>query len=114
MKAIEIGCKKCGSGEFLLLDPKTGDMLCKYCRNRWVEPSLIQRTEAEIFRAEQANRPQVNEDNLIVIDKQQMDKMSKVSKVVTRGCLPVVIIFTAVVLILLLILIITINLLWQA
>jgi len=87
MSAIEIGCKKCGSEDFNLVDPKTGEMLCSYCRNRWIEPSFIQRTETEKFLAEQANRPQVIIDNTTETDKQLMDIASKAVGVATGGCL---------------------------
>jgi len=86
MEAIEIGCRKCGSEDFQLLDAKTGEVRCGYCRNRWIEPSLIQRTETEKFLAEQAKRPQVNVDNTTETDKQLMDIITKVAGAATGGC----------------------------
>ena len=86
MSAIEIGCKKCGSEDFSLVNPSTGEMLCSFCRNRWIEPSLIQRTETEKFLAEQAKRPQVVIDNTTETDKQLMDMASKAFGMATGGC----------------------------
>jgi len=86
MEAIELGCKRCGSEDFELLDAKTGEVICRYCRNRWIEPSLIQRTETEKFLAEQAKRPQVVIDNTTETDKQIMDLITKAAGVATGGC----------------------------
>jgi len=86
MEAFEIGCRRCGSEDFELLDAKTGEMLCKYCRNRWIEPALIQKTDTEKFLAEQAKQPKVVIDNTTETDKQIMDMFSKVAGVATSGC----------------------------
>jgi len=87
MQAIELGCKKCGSEDFELLDAKTGEVLCNYCRNRWIEPSLIRQTETEKFLAEQAKRPQVVVDNTTETDKQLMDMITKAAGISAGGCL---------------------------
>jgi len=86
MRAIEIGCKRCGSEEFDLLNAKTGEVRCAYCRNRWVEPSLIQQTETEKFLAEQAKRPQVIVDNTTETDKQLMEMVTKAASATAGGC----------------------------
>ena len=84
--AIETGCKKCGSEDYQLLDARTGEVLCSYCRNRWVEPLFIQKTETERFLEEQAKRPQVILDNTTETDQQLMDMVSKAAGVATGGC----------------------------
>ncbi|MCL2806751.1 MAG: hypothetical protein FWD27_01090 [Coriobacteriia bacterium] len=86
MEAIQTGCKRCGSEEFELMNPKTGEVICAYCRNRWIETALIQRTETEKFLAEQAKRPQVTVDNSTETDKQLMDLMTKAAGAATGGC----------------------------
>ncbi|MCL2530279.1 MAG: hypothetical protein FWE41_08160 [Coriobacteriia bacterium] len=86
MQAIEIGCKRCGSEEFRLLNVKTGEVICSYCRNRWIEPSLIEQTETEKFLAEQAKRPQVIVDNTSETDKQLMEMVTKAASATAGGC----------------------------
>jgi len=86
MQAIEIGCSKCGSEDFRLLDQKTGEVICQHCRNRWIEPALIKKTETEKLIEEQAKRPRVVIDNTTETDKQLMDMISKVAGAATGGC----------------------------
>jgi len=109
VKSIEIGCSKCGSEDFQLLDPKTGEMLCKYCRNRWVEPSLIQKTETEI---EPVKHYHVIVDNNAEANRQFNERTSKIASFVVGGCMPIVLIFTAIVLIFLFGLVVSMNLVW--
>ncbi|MCL2756480.1 MAG: hypothetical protein FWD43_00135 [Coriobacteriia bacterium] len=59
MAMIDIKCAQCGSGEYRLLDPKTGEVVCPFCRNQWIVPALIQKTATEKFLEEQAKQPRV-------------------------------------------------------
>jgi uncharacterized Zn finger protein (UPF0148 family) len=86
MAKIETGCSKCGSEDYDLLNPRTGEVLCGYCRNRWIIPALVQQTETEKFLAEQAKRPQVIVDNTTETDQQLMNIVSSVAQAATSGC----------------------------
>ena len=85
MASIETGCTRCGAEEYELLDSRTGEVRCKFCRNRWIIPSLIQKTETEKFLEEQAKRPQVTMDNTTETDKQLMDMVSKAAGAAASG-----------------------------
>ena len=89
MTIIETECSRCGGEEYELLNPKTGEVLCPYCRNRWIIPALVQKTETEKFLEEQAKQPRVVIDNTSETDRQLMNmmanSMSAASK--TTGCL---------------------------
>ena len=45
MSQIEATCSKCGSGEYELLDAKTGEVACPYCHNMWIIPELRSQPE---------------------------------------------------------------------
>jgi uncharacterized Zn finger protein (UPF0148 family) len=76
MTAIEISCSQCGSGEYRLVDARTGEVTCLYCRNQWIVPELIQKTETEKYLVEQAKQPRVTYDNTSETDKQLMSVLS--------------------------------------
>ena len=84
---IETVCSRCGAEEYRLLDPKTGEVVCSYCRNRWIMPALIHQTETEKFLAEQAKQPRIIADNTTETDKQLMDAVTSVARVATGGFL---------------------------
>lgn len=87
MAAIEVSCSQCGSGEYRLVDARTGEVLCQYCRNQWIVPELAQKTETEKYLEEQAKRPQVTYDNTSETDKQLMDALSGIANISSRGFL---------------------------
>ena len=76
MPQVTVSCSQCGSGEYRLVSAKTGEVVCVYCRNQWIVPELIQKTETEKFLEEQAKQPRVIHDNTTETDKQLMDMMS--------------------------------------
>jgi uncharacterized Zn finger protein (UPF0148 family) len=76
MTAIEVSCSQCGAEEYRLVDARTGEVICPYCRNRWIVPELIQKTETEKYLVEQAKQPQVMRDNTSETDKQLMNVVS--------------------------------------
>lgn len=75
MTSVEIECSQCGSGEYRLLDARTGEVACPYCRNRWIVPELIYKNETEKFLAEQAKRPKVIVNNTTETDRQLMQTL---------------------------------------
>ncbi|MCL1847328.1 MAG: hypothetical protein FWF91_05115 [Coriobacteriia bacterium] len=77
MPQIDIHCSQCRSGEYELLDAKTGEVVCRFCRNKWIVPELIQKSETEKFLEEQAKQPRVIYDNTTETDKQLMDLFGK-------------------------------------
>ncbi|MDR0349984.1 MAG: hypothetical protein LBH64_00330 [Coriobacteriales bacterium] len=76
MTAIEVSCSRCGGEEYRLIDASTGEVVCLYCRNRWIIPELIQKTETEKYLVEQAKQPRITYDNTTETDKQLMDVVS--------------------------------------
>ena len=78
MPQVDVRCSQCRSGEYELLDDRTGEVICRYCRNKWVVPELIHKTETEKFLEEQAKRPRIVMDNSTETDKQLMDMFGKV------------------------------------
>ena len=80
MTKVDIECVQCGSNEYQLLDPKTGEVLCPYCRNRWIVLELVRKTETEKFLAEQAKQPRVIMDNTTETDKKLMDMFLGIGK----------------------------------
>lgn len=77
MTQIDVSCSQCGSGEYQLLDASTGEVVCPYCRNKWIVPELRQKSETERFLEEQAKQPRVIVDNTTETDKQLMDMISR-------------------------------------
>lgn len=76
METSGIECSQCGSHDYQLLDVKTGEVMCPFCRNRWIVPSLIQKTETEKFLELQAQQPRVIMDNTSETDEKIMDMLS--------------------------------------
>ncbi|MDR1082439.1 MAG: hypothetical protein LBL27_01045 [Coriobacteriales bacterium] len=76
MAGIEVSCSQCGAGEYRLLDARTGEVACLYCRNQWIIPELVQKSETEKYLEEQAKQPRVTHDNTTETDKQLMDVVS--------------------------------------
>ena len=76
MPAIEINCSQCGSEEYRIVDSRTGEVACNYCRNRWIIPELAQKSETEKFLEKQAERPQVIQDNSSETDRQLLNIFS--------------------------------------
>ena len=73
MTKTEIRCTKCGSLEYKLLDAKTGEVVCRYCRNQWIEQALRRMSETEKFLEEQAKQPRVTYDNTTETDEKLMN-----------------------------------------
>ena len=59
-----------------MLNPKTGEVQCPYCRKRWIVPALIQKSETEKYLEEQSKQPRVIVDNTTETDKQLMNMLS--------------------------------------
>jgi uncharacterized Zn finger protein (UPF0148 family) len=78
--AIEVTCSQCGAGEYQVVDVRTGEVMCKYCRNKWIVPALAHKTETEKYLAEQAKRPRVLYDNTPETEKQMMTVVSGLSR----------------------------------
>jgi len=76
MATVEIQCSRCGADDYTLLDPKTGEVICTYCRNRWIISELAQKTETEKYLEEQAKRPRVVYDNTTETDQQLMQTIA--------------------------------------
>jgi uncharacterized Zn finger protein (UPF0148 family) len=76
MAAIEVSCSQCGSGEYRVVDERTGEVTCLYCRNRWIVPELEQKSETEKFLEQQAQQPRVIYDNTSETDHQLMGVLS--------------------------------------
>ena len=57
MTNVHIECSQCGSDDYKLMDPKTGEVQCPFCRKRWIVVELIQKTETEKLLTEQTNQP---------------------------------------------------------
>ncbi|MDR1796472.1 MAG: hypothetical protein LBR44_03360 [Clostridiales Family XIII bacterium] len=85
---IDIKCDQCGADEYQLLDPKTGEVRCAYCRNRWIVPELIVKTETEKFLEEQSKRPVVVQDNSTETDQELMRMVSGLAAGGLAGCNP--------------------------
>ena len=85
MPTSSIECSQCGSHDYNLLSSKTGEVMCPYCRNKWIVPSLIQKTETEKYLELQAQQPKVVIDNTSDTDKQLMDMFSNIFNL--GGCL---------------------------
>ena len=73
MAKTEIRCTKCGSLEYKLLDAKSGEVACRFCRNQWIEPALKRMSETEKFLEEQAKQPRVIYDNTTETDEKLMN-----------------------------------------
>jgi len=78
MTSVHIECTQCGSEDYQLLDPKTGEVQCRYCRKRWIVLELVQKTQTEKYLIEQAKQPRVIMDNTTETDKQLMGMISGV------------------------------------
>jgi uncharacterized Zn finger protein (UPF0148 family) len=79
MSAIEVSCSQCGSGEYQLVNARTGEVSCRYCRNQWIVPELAQKTETEKFLERQAQQPRVTYDNSSETDKQLMGMITSMA-----------------------------------
>jgi uncharacterized Zn finger protein (UPF0148 family) len=77
--AIEVSCSQCGAGEYRLVDPRTGEVACHYCRNQWIVPELAQKSETEKFLEEQAKQPRIIQDNSSKTDQQLMEMVTSVA-----------------------------------
>jgi len=73
MTKTDIRCSKCGSADYQLLDAKTGEATCRFCRNKWIEPGLKRMSETEKFLEEQARQPRVTYDNTTETDAKLME-----------------------------------------
>jgi uncharacterized Zn finger protein (UPF0148 family) len=82
MAAIEISCSQCGSNEYRLIDERTGEIACLYCRGQWVVPELARKSETEKFLDQQAQQPRVTYDNTTETDQQLM---SMITSMVSGG-----------------------------
>jgi uncharacterized Zn finger protein (UPF0148 family) len=80
MATVEVQCSQCGSGEYQLLDAKTGEVICRYCRNKWVVPELVVKSETEKFLEQQAKQPRVIQDNSTETDRQLMEMVSGLAR----------------------------------
>ena len=76
MAIVDIECNQCGSNEYQLLDPKTGEIQCLFCRKRWLVKDFVQKTETEKFLEEQAKQPRIIRDNTTETDEQLMKMAS--------------------------------------
>jgi uncharacterized Zn finger protein (UPF0148 family) len=79
MTAIEISCSQCGSNEYRLVNARTGEVVCQYCRNQWIVPELVQKSETEKFLEQQAQQPRVIYDNTTETDKQLMGMITSLA-----------------------------------
>jgi DNA-directed RNA polymerase subunit RPC12/RpoP len=89
MAGIEIKCGSCGADDYQLLDANTGEVLCSYCRNKWIVPELIHKTETEKFLEEQAKQPRVVQDNTTDTDRALMSSVASLGSLLgnpLRGC----------------------------
>lgn len=86
MATVDVQCSQCGSGEYQLLDAKTGEVVCRYCRNKWIVPELVVKSETEKFLEEQAKQPRIIQDNSTETDKQLMEIVSSLTR--ASGCNP--------------------------
>ncbi|MDR2714397.1 MAG: hypothetical protein LBB42_02570 [Coriobacteriales bacterium] len=84
MAATNISCSKCGSSDYKLLDAKTGQVMCNFCRNNWIVEELKTVTETEKFLEEQAKQPRIIMDNTTDTEKKVMDMVTSVAG---GGCL---------------------------
>ncbi|MDR0346764.1 MAG: hypothetical protein LBH56_00085 [Coriobacteriales bacterium] len=83
MAAIEVSCSQCGSGEYRLVDERTGEVVCQYCRNQWVVPELARKSETEKFLEQQAQQPRVIYDNTAETDRQLMGAVSGIAGILS-------------------------------
>ncbi|MCL1891552.1 MAG: hypothetical protein FWG00_06065 [Coriobacteriia bacterium] len=84
MTESNVTCSKCGSSDYKLLDAKTGEVMCNFCRNKWLIKDLVSKTETEKFLEEQAKQPRVIMDNTTDTEKKVMDMVTSVAG---GGCL---------------------------
>jgi hypothetical protein len=56
-------CPQCGAREFTVVNPKTGEAACDYCRGTIVHEAFKTRTETEKFLELQRERPVVQQAN---------------------------------------------------
>ncbi len=56
MAPQEINCSQCGASEYQIVDQTTAEVICLFCRNRWVVPSLKFDEEKEEFRKQAIER----------------------------------------------------------
>ena len=77
MPQVDIRCSQCMSNDYELVNEKTGLVVCRYCRNQWIVPELIQNSAADRFFEEQAERARTIHDNSAETNKQIMDVYSK-------------------------------------
>jgi len=75
----EIRCEQCGADDYRLLDETTGEVMCSFCRNRWIVPELAKKTETEKFLEQQAKQPRVIRDNTSDTDEQLMRMISGIA-----------------------------------
>jgi uncharacterized Zn finger protein (UPF0148 family) len=87
MAAIEISCLQCGSNEYRVVDERTGEVACQYCRSQWIVPELARKSETEKFMEQQAQQPRVTYDNTTETDKQLMEVITSVASVASGGFL---------------------------
>jgi uncharacterized Zn finger protein (UPF0148 family) len=76
MPKIEITCSRCGAGEYQLLDTRTGEVICHYCRSQWIVPELQQKSQTEKFLEEQAKQPRIIRDNTTETDQKLMEMVT--------------------------------------
>ncbi|MDR1013412.1 MAG: hypothetical protein LBL86_00290 [Coriobacteriales bacterium] len=79
MTAIEVSCSQCGANEYRLVDERTGEVACQYCRSQWVVPELARKTETEKFLEQQAQQPRVIHDNTTETDRQLMGMIASLA-----------------------------------
>lgn len=77
MPQSDISCPKCKSGDYELVNEKTGVVACRYCRHQWVVPELAQKSVADKFFEEQSRRASIIQDNAAETNKQIMDIYEK-------------------------------------
>jgi DNA-directed RNA polymerase subunit RPC12/RpoP len=44
MSQVDVECVQCGSNEYRIVDERIGEVMCPYCRNKWIVPAIAQRT----------------------------------------------------------------------
>jgi hypothetical protein len=74
-----VSCSQCGSGEYQLVDEHTGEIVCCYCRNRWVVQELAKKTETEKFLEKQAKQPRVIQVNTTETDEKLMGMLTSIA-----------------------------------
>ncbi|MCL1797569.1 MAG: hypothetical protein FWG24_04580 [Eggerthellaceae bacterium] len=79
MSQTDIKCPRCGAGQYNLTDSKTGEVICQFCRNKWIVQELIEKTATEKFLEEAAKQPKIMVDNTTETDKQLMDMIGKIA-----------------------------------